>query len=237
MNNDALVTAAHGLHASLQSIELTAHNLANAGTPGFRRRVSISRPFDAILDTYGEGRPRRVAVADIRSDLSPGNVVQTGRPLDIVIQGPGYFEIGHQSVVGYTRKGEFMVAADGQIVDNKGRVLLGANGPIYLTGGSFDVMPDGEIRQGGAAVGRIRIVDAPADAFIEEEDGLLHARGEVKEMPVAKVLAGHLEGSNVSTQREMAGMAEKLRVFEALQRLAQAYDEQMSSTIAKLSEG
>ncbi|MBY5991979.1 flagellar hook protein FlgE [Ferrimonas balearica] len=129
--------ALSGLRTTSQDLNTISNNIANVSTPGFRG----SRTEFASI--YAGGQPGGVGVANVSQNFNTGgDVMYTGRQLDMAIQGNGFFMTNNQGTTTYTRSGMFAQDKDGYIVDAHGGVLqgypVGPNGQL-LTGSVSDL--------------------------------------------------------------------------------------------------
>ncbi|MBE3069814.1 MAG: flagellar hook basal-body protein, partial [Planctomycetes bacterium] len=144
-----------------------AHNLANANTAGYKRRIGV---FAEISPTPGTGAAPAAGVQEQEFlDLSQGRLVQTGRTLDVALQGPGFLVVETDHGERYTRSGVFRTDAQGRLVDAQQRAVAGEGGPITVpptvSANAVEIAEDGRISAGGAQIGKLRIVefDRPGD--------------------------------------------------------------------------
>jgi len=200
------------------------NNLANASTTGFRADLDAFR----ALPVNGPGLPSRVYTSDVRTgvDLQAGEIVATGRDLDVAINGRGYLAIlapdGNEA---YTRAGDLKVTAQGQILNGAGHPLLGNDGPVAVppferiqigTDGTITVQPLGQADNALAVVDRIKLV-APADTELYKgADGLLRLKSgaPVPADAAVSLVTGSIETSNVNIIEAMVNMIELSRLFE-----------------------
>ena len=120
-----------GAQQLLQQQAVTAHNLANAGTTGFKAETAAFR----VAPVEGPGLPTRAYALDSTTgaDLSPGTVQATGRDLDVAVEGPGFFTVeAKDGTEAYTRAGSFDVSPDGELITRTGLTVLGEGGPITV---------------------------------------------------------------------------------------------------------
>ena len=201
-----------------------AHNLANASTAGFRA------DFDAIrsLPVYGPGNPTRVFSVDERSgiDFSNGRVSQTGRDLDVSVNGEGFIAIqAPDGSEAYTRAGDLRIVNGGLLQTSDGNGVLGNDGPIALppfekiniaADGSISIVPVGQGASNLAVIDRIKLVNPPLDQLKKGLDGLIQASGKASFAADASVqiVSGAVEGSNVNSVAELINMIELARKFE-----------------------
>lgn len=193
-----------GLLARSQALDSVADNLANAGTAGFRAERDYFRDalvgsqannsqLNGVVNNYG-------VLGGTMLDLGQGPIRETGNPLDLAIQGHGFFAIKGASGISYTRDGRLQRATNGQLVAANGDPVLNPKGkPIVLPAGRPIVGSDGTISVDGAVVGKIGIFDfAGAGDLKAEGSGLYRPVGSAK-LAAGKDFSlrqGALEGSN-----------------------------------------
>jgi flagellar basal-body rod protein FlgG len=209
--------------------ELLANNLANASTSGFKQDdIAVltgpaSWPLGAVAPTSG------VHAIAPWTDFSPGAIRQTGRELDVALDGPGFFVVQTARGPRYTRSGALTTSRDGALVTQTGDQILGEAGPITIRGTRPVISAKGEVQDGGRTVDTLRVVDFPKPYRMLKEGNGLFAPVDPAAVPApaadAQVVAGALEDSNVSTVRTMVEMIEMLRSYESAQRALQAVDE------------
>lgn len=241
---NALTTIAQSMQGDLRYMDTISQNMVNIATPGYRRSIPLSRPFEAALQAAGQANPDpalKHAAPALTSvlDLSTGSLKQTGKAWDVAINGEGYFEIATAQGPAYTRAGDFRLDASGRLVTQGGLPVQGMNGDIILNGANAAIDHAGNIVQEGDKIGQIKIVRfTDARALVKSATGLLQAavpeNGAIDAKPELQV--GYLENSNVTPMREMVLMMETTRHFEAAQKLFQGYDEMLGTAIQKLGE-
>ncbi|MFP4055879.1 MAG: flagellar basal-body rod protein FlgF [Candidatus Brocadiia bacterium] len=226
-------SAASGLEAYLRAQEVLAHNLANVDTGGYKRRLALFEPFQAELAAELGGLAG-AEVDDVVVDFSPGPLVTTERPLDLAIQGQGFFVLQAQSGYVYTRKGSFVLDGEGRVVDTVGRGLVGAGGgPVRIPEETTELVVDreGRVFADGAEVGRVWVVDIPQPEVLRPAAYTAFALSDGAAAPAtlegATVVQGAVEGSNTNAIDELVAMITTLRGFEAAQRALVSIDESM----------
>jgi flagellar basal-body rod protein FlgF len=230
-----------GARALMERQASVANNLANASTTGFRGELNALRAVPVL----GEGESTRAFVTDSTpgSDYTPGAMEQTGRSLDIAIQGKGWLAVlGADGFEAYTRDGALQVNASRQLVQASGRVVLGEGGPISIPANAeVAVGRDGLITarlpgaQNSTPVGKLKLVNPPERELARGNDGLFRlAEGATapSDRSVA-VASGYLEKSNVNVAEAMVEMIALSRQFELQTRLIQN-SEQNSRAAAQL---
>jgi flagellar basal-body rod protein FlgF len=233
---DRLVyVAMTGAKQLAQAQGLVAHNLANLSTQGFR--ADLAR-FEAS-PVQGAGYPSRVntVASGLGFDHSQGTLIQTGRQLDLAIDGEGWIAV--QAADGaevYTRDGSLNINAVGLLETHRGELVLGDNGPVSVPphvqlsvgrDGTISVVPQGQGPETLAQVGRIKLVNPPPDTLEKRTDGLVRvAGGGVAESDSAvKLTSGYVESSNVNAAQTMVSMIELARQFEVEVRMMKVADD------------
>lgn len=230
--SDGIYSALSGAIAEQRSLDVVANNVANANTTGFRGdRVAFQ---EALARGSGGPAPdsmRFVGVARVRADTSAGPLRQTGNPLDLALQGDGFFALATPRGERYTRAGGFVASASGRLVTAAGLEVVGAPGGdarIQLPPGArqIQVAPNGTVSADGVEVGRVRVVrfDSP-DALQKEGQTLWTASGGARPAvdEATQVVQGHLEGANVNAVSGMNELITVSRSFESFQRVIQAF--------------
>ncbi|HWZ51305.1 MAG TPA: flagellar basal-body rod protein FlgF [Granulicella sp.] len=222
--------ALSGLLARSQALDTAANNLANASTNGFRAENNFFR--DAVLGPNASNSQLNTVLNDYgviggdNVDLSQGQLTTTGNPLDVALQGVGFFEVQTANGVRYTRDGSFQRASDGTLRTSRNERVLAANGtPIVLPPGPIDIAADGTISVAGGVAGRIAVVDFPAGTAIVPEGTTLFRAPAQSAVPAVstEVRQGSLEGSNLNVvggtmqlmliQRQAEMMQKALSIF------------------------
>lgn len=223
------------LSASERRLEVTAHNVANISTPGFKREVSFSR-------LLGSPEPQMLQPSPIRTarDFVQGKLSATGNPLDLAISGSGFFELRAGESLVYSRQGGFRIAGDGSVVNSQGYALQQAGGgDLVLQSGDAKILEDGTVLENGVPVARIAVFDtSDRDALQAVAEAHFAAPDSAMEIvPDAMVRQGMIENSNVELGEEMIGMMAALRQSESGARLVQIYDDLLGRTISAFGGG
>ncbi len=206
-----------------------AHNLANLSSPGYK----AERVFASLLDNemlHGGGR----------TDFAAGPLTQTGRPLDLALEGEGFLVVETPQGERWVRGGSFQLDESRMLVDAHGNRLLGESGPLLVPDGRVDIGPDGEVRVEGTVVGVLRLEKAGAGAVLRREgEGRWVVEGERMAAGSAgvSVRQGWLEESNVDPVGALVEMIEIQRGVAALQRSVLVLDgvlERISNDLGKV---
>lgn len=228
-----------GAKASLQRQDVLAHNLANASTNGFRAEMAAFR----AVPVRGDGASTRAFALEstIGYDNANGPVQTTGRELDVAMKGNAWLAVqGVDGTEAYTRAGALEVNAEGQLVTTGGRTVVGDGGPITLPANArVEIAGDGTVSAtvGNGRpqnVGRLKLV-TPEAPLKRGVDGLFRATdgNDLNADPAARLVAGALEGSNVSAVETMVAMISASRQFEQQMKSLQTA-EQREQAAAKL---
>ena len=206
-----------------REFNIIAHNLANVGTVGYKRRCNA---FSNHLMTQGAGT-KAVSGDEADSystfDFTQGSLIETGRKLDFALCGKGFFVIETPQGPLYTRNGMFRLDENGQIVDSMGRTVAGESGPISIppsTGPSqISVSSDGQISAAGNSVGKFKLVDFKDNEseLVAAGFGCFQTPEGIEPEPPEKLIVkqGAHEGSNVQMVEELVEMIMVTRLYEA----------------------
>ncbi len=221
------ISVAGGLRARSESLELLAHNLANASTAGFKADRELYRQYVAEEAADGYVRPAAILpiVEQRWTDFAQGALSATGSKFDFALSGKGYFEIRGPDGPLYTRDGSFTVSRDGRLLTREGYEVAvtappGA-APVRLNPAlDFEVSRGGVIRQGGAALGTIRVVEFVPGVGNEKIAGNYFSFSGPQPItaPGTEVLQGYTEQSNVSAPETAVRLIHVMRQFELLNR-------------------
>lgn len=223
--NSGYYAACAGLKAQTQALDLVAHNLANVNTTGYRAELAT---FRSLLASARGAVPGALnyALNDFgvlggsHLDFAPGSLTSTGNPLDLGLEGAGFFvaQTAHGNM--YTRNGNFSVSAKGQLVTSAGDPVLGENGPISVPNGVLSMSPDGTLSVSGAVAGKLQVVDFPAGAGLVPAGNSYYSapEGAAQKPKDISVRQGTLESSNVNPVTSVVDLITVQRHAEMLQR-------------------
>jgi flagellar basal-body rod protein FlgG len=243
-----MYSALFGALSTETRLNISANNLANINTTGYKRdRVSFEDTFsryahDYHVDPRGDLRekellPRADLIAKPRLamqqiDFSQGALTATGNPMDLAIQGPGFFKVAASGGTAYTRNGAFHRSAEGMLVNDQDLPVLGNGGPIQLPEGRISVDGVGAVYVDGAQVGQVDVVTVQNPEALQKfganlympQTGATIQEG-VAEAGRTEVAQGFLEKPNVEVVEEMVSMIETQRTFEAYQKVMSSSNE------------
>jgi len=253
-----LYTSAIGMAGQMKRMDTVANNLANADSPGFKRDVVVTQSFtDVMMQRVREYELRGfnttnitgpaslgVVVSSIHRDFSNGSLQPTGSPLDIAVNGPGFFEIAFTNPVNgevttmYSRSGSFTLGQDGRLETMGGHAVLNTEGePIMIPNGEITIHENGAISVNGTIVDTMRMVDFEDPTTLRAfGDNLYNITGESVEVPFeARLVQGYIETSNVNIVREMVEMIALSRAYEANARMLSVADETLGQAVNEIA--
>lgn len=189
---------------NFNQLAMIANNIANNATPGYRTDKMIFSQFihRDVPDRYSF--PNDMVTL---SDLTPGPLVPTNRPLDVAVHGEGFFLVRTPSGVRYTKNGSFRLNADNMLVDNRGNAVLSADSQeiVFEEGdGAPMILEDGRVLINGDERGIIGVVDFPfATKFYKHEDQTFSTNKAAQVIENPRVAQGMVEESNSKTILEL----------------------------------
>ncbi len=228
----ALSAAESSMQNAVHRMHAISHNLANVSTPGYKKEVLLERPFgmqfSAALAQLDSTQARPVI------DQGAGMLKFTGNPLDIAVEGDGFFEVMTAQGPAYTRQGNFRVGADGRLVTTGGMPVMGLGGEVHLDTQDAVIDQSGRIWQQAKLVDQLRVLQFAEPGALQRLSAGLFANGGAaaeSEVSGATIRQGYLEAANVVMMDEMVKMIETMRQFESSQRVIQGYDSMMEKAI------
>lgn len=234
---EGLYSAAAGMAAQQEQLNAIANDLANVSTPGYKaERVAFSDLLYNTVDEAGsettDGAGAKAEV--IGRDEAQGTIRSTGDPLDLAIEGEGFFAVTQPSgQVALTRDGDFSVDASGTLVNAEGdRVSPQIKIPAGVSASEVSIASDGTVTAGGRTLGQIKLVTVPSpERMLALAGGKLaptEASGAVQAASGGRIHQGALEESNVDMGNEMASMVSTQRAYQLTSTAIQTENQMMS---------
>jgi flagellar basal-body rod protein FlgF len=220
-----------------RELDITANNLANANTTGFKVEtlMSTADPQRAKGMSIGSAPVQFVADNGVARDFSQGPLQSTGAPLDLAIMGQGFFQVSTANGTRYTRDGRFATDAQGQLVTQSGDPVLDAGGsPITLNpqGGSPTIGGDGTITQtipgqsSVQTVGKVGVV-----SFAD----MSHTTNAASTPVTGQVLRqGMLEGSNVQSITQVTDLIRISRAYDMISQMMNSTSSLSATAVQRL---
>jgi flagellar basal-body rod protein FlgF len=230
-----IYVAMNGAREAMRTQALAAHNIANASTIGFRE-VRHAVGSEAIAGPGLATRVNPVSQPDVW-DPTAGTMQQTGRDLDVAIQGEGWIAVqADDGAEAYTRAGNLRINAAGLLETSAGQLVRGSGGPISIppfeemfigNDGQISVVPLGQNPEAIAIVDRIKLVNPPRAELVQSSNGLFRRRdgSDAGADGAVRIASGQLESSNVNVAAALVEMIELARGYEMHVRLMHTADE------------
>lgn len=223
--NLGLFHGVSAMTASERRLEAISHNLANLGTPAYKR---ASTATFASASKYGE-RGGPLTTIHNRVDFSQGLLDRTENPYDLALMGEGYFAVEGANGPMYTRNGSFRVDDQGVLQTVEGFMVAwqGATGRIDPVGEPVTINPKGLVEQGTRRVGQLSLVNFDNQSQLRlGKDGYWHADAALEPKPTeAEVHQGALERSNVNAVDELVQLIAVQRAFDSAASLITMIDQ------------
>ena len=225
---DGAWTALSGLIGQQRLLDVTANNIANASTPGFRGDAVV---FKEVL-TRANGRTaspsmRYSTIDTISLNRSQGAIETTGRALDVSLPEQGFLAVQTPQGERYTRTGRLEVGSDLVLKGPGGHPVLGANrAPITLpsaaAAANVQISEDGAVSANGAPVGQLLLVEFTDPTALERESPTIlrsTAKSGTAQQSTGRLVTESLEASNVSAVKGMVDLVSIGRAFDACQKV------------------
>ena len=224
-------------------MDIVANNIANMNTTGYKGERMMF--VEHLVKSKGGERILGDKIAYVRDiatmrDLSNGALEHTGNPLDVALEGDGYFMIQTNTGNSYTRNGRFKLDDSGQLISSSGDPVLSDGGqPIFFapTDTKINISRDGLISTQNGVLGKLAVVKFENDHRLRPiAGGLYDSPDPASPVENPTVAQGMLEGSNVKPVIEMARMIEVHRAYDAVKGFVEKEDDRMRKMIRDLSE-
>ncbi len=244
----SLTTSASSMAAAARAQEIISRNLANVSTTGYRKGIAVFNEFsNALATASGNIAPTVVTSSEELVDFSEGSHTYTSGPLHLALQGDGFFVLQDPENPDrplYTRKGQFELNSNSQIVTSAGFPLMSAGGgaiTIPPGNGAIEISAEGFVLykdpSSGAVsnVGQVMVADFPKPYTLERASftAFREIEGNQNAIPAenTRIKQGYLEEANVDILSELVTMIAVMRGFQADQNVITATDETLEELI------
>jgi flagellar basal-body rod protein FlgF len=230
-------SAASGMRAALENQDVLAANLAHASVPGYRRQSLSFEAFAAPIDPANAPTTplHGTKSAQTYTTFTAGDTQYTGNPLEVAIQGDGFFVLDGPNGPLYTRNGQFLLNKQGELVSHNGSRVSGDGGPLRIppTAANISIAQDGTVQADDASIGKLRVVSFDDPRQLVRAGTTLFAApaGVEPRTSDAAVRQGYREGSNVQVVNEMVHMISGMRQYEAAAKALRSLSDAMQQRI------
>lgn len=237
--SDGKYGAVSGLIGRMQMMENISEHLSSAEVRGYKKGTP---QFAAMLAEANSGMATKavnyVKVSKEVVDFSPGQMEYTGDPLNLALGSDGFFQVQREDgSFGYTRKGLFLINADGILTDtNDQPVTNTGGGPITLPSSDVEIDPNGEVWFEGTQIDQIGVFQFDDNGLLVRGQGSMFAPPDGVQPTLNNdplISQRNLERANIDILRTMAKMTGNLRAFEATQKALRVYSD-MDSKASEL---
>jgi flagellar basal-body rod protein FlgF len=226
-----------------RELDVTANNIANVDTAGFKvESLMVKTDPQVSANPQDPAGPLKYVLDDgVARDFGQGALHQTDRPLDVGIEGDGFFKVQTPQGERYTRDGRFTMTADGRLATASGALLQGEGGDITVdpTKGEVSIAADGTISQGATKVGKLTVVEFPNKGDLEKDGDNLY-RNTTNLAPTTASSAvlhqGMLESSNVNAVLQVTRLIEISRAYESISKMMEQTAELDRGAVQRLGK-
>ena len=230
---------------TLAQMDTVTHNLANISTDGFKAQMDSFRAVPKIstdlpVQTF-------VVNSTTGADFTPGVTHETGRALDVAVQGSGWLVVqGKDGKEAYTRAGSLKTDENGVLQTQSGLNVVGESGDITIPpdvtvtiakDGTVATIPVGNNVANSTLIGRLKLVNPPENTLVRGDDGLFRTKdgSQADADPNVAVIGGSIESSNVNSVESLVTMISLARQFDIHMQMltnAQASDAKASTILS-----
>jgi flagellar basal-body rod protein FlgG len=229
--------------ANFSRAQIISNNLANLATVGYKEDVNTFRSFKSLLlNRLSADGQSQVGQLGTGTEISPtvlkldqGSLRATGNPLDLAVEGPGFFAIQTPNGVSYTRTGHLYRDLSGDLVTADGARVLGQNGTVVLPVGEPQFYPDGRIFVNGVQVDQLQLVEFTNPNTLKKQGTNRYLATEDPIAPTTTAVRnGFVEESNVDPTKAMVDLMMVQRAYDASQMLTQLSDDTVRSAVSEV---
>ena len=225
MEVDVYQVSLDSLNLQLKRLENTSNNVANINTPGYIAQDTFATMVDGQL-------VERTSMSTQQSSLD-----NTGRILDIAINGQGFFYLLDSGAPVLSKNGRFHINAQGLLAHSSGALLQGSQGNISAVPGDTLIKADGSVYVSGQHVDNIQVVVPESPQLLSSKGNNLLSLASFNISNVEPSLVqGALNRSSVNASAEMVKMMELNRTIQSSQKVIQAYDQLLNVGINELGK-
>ena len=242
---DRIYMQMQAMQVMSRSQDVTADNLANINTPGFKGNKMFYHMFKENIN----GEEVVKSVPQTQVDLSQGILEPTGNAFDMALNGDGFFKVDVDGKEMLTRDGRFQLNSDGFLVNSSGAKVQGESGPIQLSGlfqaqnaegvgtPMLEVSKEGNILLNGKIQDKLKIVGVKDPTHLTRHgNSYFSVKNEVElnEEANGMVMQGFFEKGNVQPLTEMVDMMRNMQMFETQQKALKTTDDMLGQATARI---
>jgi flagellar basal-body rod protein FlgF len=218
----SLFISSHGAKNAMRQLEVLTNNMANVNTNGFKADQTFMQQYDA---SSKDNNTRSYSKLEkIYTNFDPGSIINTGRDLDLAVDGDGFIAVQSKSGrEGYARTGSLQMTPDGSLITSAGHLVMGNSGIINIPPSEkLHISPDGSISAvllgttDLVPIDKIKLTNPNVTQLQKGEDGLfyMNSGASADDDINVKIVSGALEGSNVNVIDTMAKLIDLSRGYE-----------------------
>lgn len=234
--NSGIYSATSGLIAMERALEITSNNLANMNTSGFKQDIPFYAHLTKMEKQFNNNDIKHIinSGVEIREriiDFSQGSFMHTSNPLDLAIEGKGFFQVAGNEKNYYTRDGSFTINKDQMLVTKNNELVLGLNGPISITIDDIRIDEEGQIFDSdNNLIDQLIIRDFQENDLAKFQNNLYlpyNEENEGIEPDNIRIRQGFLEASNVNPISSMVELIKINNLSQTYQKVIQSISEDM----------
>lgn len=226
-----------------RQMDVVANNMANLNTAGYKNMDILFEEYVMPVARHKDFEMMDQPLSYTQDwatihDFAAGTITQTGNPLDVAIQGDGFFAIDTPAGQRYTRNGAFQLNDRGQLVTSEGYKVLADGG--FVTFGpeetSISITEDGRVSSSAGSKGILRVAEFDNPQSLRREGDTMFSGENPKFDNGSRLIQMAVERSNVSGVSEMTEMIRVTKAYETIANLQQRQDELRRTAIQKLGD-
>lgn len=229
-----------------KQMDFVSNNMANMNTSGYKQDEAVFSTY-MVKTEGGQGvaKDPLYFTEDYATfkDFTAGMISETGNTFDVAIKGDAFFAIGTDNGERYTKKGQFSLNADGQLITSDGDAVLSENNePLFFAPGEKEITisENGDVSTENGVIGRLKLVSFQDNQKLLKVAGTMYENTIGNDMILgdnnAVVLQGALEKSNVNAISEMTKLVNLQRSYEHVQQMIDEEHDRLSNTISAFAQ-
>lgn len=243
MSENMLLISLSKQIALQRQLDVVANNIANINTTGFKAEDVLFQEYKmpgASDRNFSYGDQALSFTQDWATihNMVSGPIAQTGNPLDVALEGPGFLTVQTPAGTRYSRAGSLQVDPSGTLMDVTGNPVLSDGGPVKFDPSETNITigKDGRISSSAGAKGKLSIVEFADPQTLTRDGHNLYSGGTPQPSVNTRLVQGSIERSNVSGVSEMSNMIKVQRAYESLASLMQNQDDLRRTAVQRLGD-